>query len=1153
MLLTPDALAASEASKDKSHVQAAKRAPERKQTKPITGLSSDMIRALNLSVREGKLGLLASVFDSVHRHPSQRDAVLDHVRGLAPGLTRDLITAADLGVLTAGQTLRLASNADAILNERRAAASPRSAAMFVSTASASAASPRALPIPAPSAADQTWHLGAIGADAAYRLGFTGQGVTVAIGDTGFDVYHDALSNKFDLSRAQNYIINTWSTPYIRDYVDIQSPTDMHGSHVAGIIGASKLAGVDMHGVAYNAMLVPIRVIVDSDEAPDATYAPDISDPMGSALAYFRSLADVKVYNASYGPTAPNSPPQAVWLFDSAEAQEAAAAIPVLAADKIIVAAAGNDRDRHPVAGRNPSGLALVPFIQPAHAHTGVYDDYGANYDFSAMLRQPGQIISVMSVGYDLAPAAYSNLCGVTASWCVAAPGGNRPHDTGIYSTSPDNTYVFEHGTSMAAPVVSGALAVLIEANPGYSARDLARLLFSTTEDLGAPGVDDVFGYGLIRLDRATDGPVGLARDSTVTVTGGQTMYWSRPLTTSGAFTKDGDGVLTIAGRTTASGNVQVSLGTLAVDGTLTVSAGQALTVSQASTLAGIGEIAGNAVISGTLSPGKMPNVADLITHGVIFPGETLDGNSAGLLTFNGNVMLTGTATTRIDIDGDLLVPGGPGTYDRIVVSGAGHTFTADGTLTPILRDSVGTVNDFTPAIGANFKFISAEDGARVAGSFASLVQPTSGLPANGRFDLIYAPTAVTLAVTPSTFSGMSEGGLNPNQQGVANILDSSRPAAGVMPSAFAKPLYDGLYSLPDAMAYGQALTQLSSPGQPAAGEAAINGIGGFMGSIADRQAALLTRAADAQSGIAQVIGFAYTNGMLSAEARQAAAAFASLNQALPTEDDWAIWGQGFGRWSTVGDSGALAGSKSRSGGFSVGADRVFGPDLIGGIAFGFARTATDSAGSRVASDSYSGALYASWTPGRAIVDARIAAGPAYMHTTRDIMLTPRAIEGRADGIGASVALEAGYRIGLGQYTLKPFAGVTWQGLRRNAYAETQQPFGLTFPTQSFEKLGTTLGAAVNTRHRTDMGVTLMPEVRLAWGHDLRDTALVSQAALLDSAFTITAANPGRDSALFGFKLSGWTRENFRLFGSYNGEFRRNAVSHQVTGGARYTW
>jgi hypothetical protein len=70
---------------------------------------------------------------------------------------------------------------------------------------------------------------------------------------------------------------------------------------------------------------------------------------------------------------------------------------------------------------------------------------------------------------------------------------------------------------------------------------------------------------------------------------------------------------------------------------------------------------------------------------------------------------------------------------------------------------------------------------------------------------------------------------------------------------------------------------------------------------------------------------------------------------------------------------------------------------------------------------------------------------------------------------------------------------------------------------------------------------------------LRDTALVSQAALLDNPFTVSAANPGRDAMLLGLKVSGWTQENFHVFGAYNGEYRVRAVSHQMTGGARYTW
>ncbi|WP_163574697.1 S8 family serine peptidase, partial [Klebsiella pneumoniae] len=75
------------------------------------------------------------------------------------------------------------------------------------------------------------------------------------------------------------------------------------------------------------------------------------------------------------------------------------------------------------------------------------------------------------------------------------PGGNLATDPGIYGPVPDNTYAALQGTSMAAPTVSGAIAVLIGAFPDYNARDLARLLFSTTEDLGKAGLDAVYGYG----------------------------------------------------------------------------------------------------------------------------------------------------------------------------------------------------------------------------------------------------------------------------------------------------------------------------------------------------------------------------------------------------------------------------------------------------------------------------------------------------------------------------------------------------------------------------------------------------------------------------------------------------------------------------------
>lgn len=844
------------------------------------------------------------------------------------------------------------------------------------------------------------------------------------------------------------------------------------------------------------------------------------------------------------PTAPEQP-QRVWSVDRGDLDQAIAVQGALAADKIIVAAAGNDRDDHPVAGKNPSGIALLPFVRPEHANTNVYDDDGQGFNFSSLLDQRGLIISVMSVGRTKAPAYYSNYCGVTASWCVAAPGGDQKLSAdGGESTVPVGQYDVLQGTSMAAPVVTGAIAVLIDAYPGYTARDLAQVLFSTTEDLGLPGVDAIYGHGLIRLDRATDGPASpVVAGHTETVAADTTIYWSQPVTTLGAFSKAGDGVLTIAGRTTAPGDVSVNAGTLAIDGTLSVTgSGHALIVNQPGALAGMGTVNGDAVIAGLLSPGKMANVADLLANGSITNASQVVGNSAGTLTFNGNVALTATATTRIDIDGWYAVPGGPGTFDKIVVTGAGHTFTANGTLTPVLRDSVGTPSDYTPAIGARFDFVQAVNGAQAKGAFTALTQPADGLAANSRLDLIDAPTAITLHVTPASFGAAANSHGGDTVEGsIAGILDGTRPAAGALPSARSKPLFDALYALDSDAQYGTAMRQLGGPGLPAVSSASMNAMQGFLGSLSDRQGALSGGGGDVQAATSQSVSFAYAGRVMSAEASRAEAAFASLTPVTPSSDGWGVWGQGFGRWSSVGDNGGLLGATSRSGGFTIGADRLLAPDLTGGVAFGFARTSSTATGTRSTADSYTGAVYATWTPGAAVIDLRAAAGPSRIQTSRDLILTPVPVTGNVSGFGGGVSIETGYRIPAGAITLKPFVGLAWQGFRRDGYVETQQPFGSAFPAQYFEKITTTLGVAASVQRRLENGITLMPEVKLGWGHDWRDSTLVTQAALLDQPFTVNGARPGRDAALVGMKFVGWAQDNFRLFAAYNGEYREQCL------------
>ena len=150
----------------------------------------------------------------------------------------------------------------------------------------------------------------------------------------------------------------------------------------------------------------------------------------------------------------------------------------------------------------------------------------------------------------------------------------------------------------------------------------------------------------------------------------------------------------------------------------------------------------------------MPNYGDLIANngGVMPAGIPLTGTSPGTLTFNGNVALGATATTRVNVDGNLQIPGGPRTYDKIVAEGAGHSFAIGGTLMPILRAIPGGSNDFTPALGSSFAFLTALNGASLTEGFTGLTQPSQGLAPNTRFDVLYAPTVVALYRRPPPIS-----------------------------------------------------------------------------------------------------------------------------------------------------------------------------------------------------------------------------------------------------------------------------------------------------------------------------------------------------------------------------------------------------------------
>jgi hypothetical protein len=111
------------------------------------------------------------------------------------------------------------------------------------------------------------------------------------------------------------------------------------------------------------------------------------------------------------------------------------------------------------------------------------------------------VLTVGATDENNAITSYSNRAGSAAAGYVVAPGDNL-------ITNCDGTNCWQiSGTSFSSPMAAGALALLLQAFPNLSGKQAIAILEQTADDLGAPGVDSVYGNGLIDLNKAFQ-PIG---------------------------------------------------------------------------------------------------------------------------------------------------------------------------------------------------------------------------------------------------------------------------------------------------------------------------------------------------------------------------------------------------------------------------------------------------------------------------------------------------------------------------------------------------------------------------------------------------------------------------------------------------------------------
>ncbi|MBH1712539.1 S8 family serine peptidase [Stenotrophomonas maltophilia] len=370
------------------------------------------------------------------------------------------------------------------------------------------------------------HLSVTNARAAQAAGLTGQGVRIGIVDSG--VQRNAVALNGRVLANFNYIDPARNNLAVDDVVG-------HGTAVASL-AAGAAVGTWPGGIAPGAQIVSARIISDKPPTDDGSGQGNaFSGPLGVAQVHQDLISyNVKVMNNSWGGL--------YWTDLPTTAQVAAEYRPfVINHGGLVVFAAGND-------GRSePSSLAALP------SQKGVAGTLPA-----ADLERGWLVATAVDPFTPGALASYSNACGQAARYCLAAPG------SAVYPDANGGSYYWNYGTSFAAPLVSGAAALVWQRFP-YFNNDLVRqTLLGTAKDIGAPGVDPVFGYGLLDIGRAINGPGRFDwGDVVANVDAGSTnSMWSNDITGSGGLVKQGGGKLVLAGNNSYSGATRIERGIL---------------------------------------------------------------------------------------------------------------------------------------------------------------------------------------------------------------------------------------------------------------------------------------------------------------------------------------------------------------------------------------------------------------------------------------------------------------------------------------------------------------------------------------------------------------------------------------------------------------
>lgn len=350
-----------------------------------------------------------------------------------------------------------------------------------------------------------WHLNSVNAPAAWLMGFRGQGMVVAVLDSGVDRNHPDLADHIWSNPGETpangidddlngFVDDTWGWDFAaNDNSPIpNAANEAHGTYCAGCVAGDGTAG-NATGVAPDALIMACKVNTWSENIDGIQYA-------------IENGADVITMSRTekwrFSPK-----PDYDWWRSNTDAELLAG---IFHANSIGNEGDNTNTDPIPFNIAAP-GNSPSPWRHPAQVQAGVSGIVGCG-----AVDQNNLLATFSSLG----PAAWEDF---TAHWPaytypvrpeyqdypwwggqpgllkpdVMAPGVNT-----MTTTYPGNGYITVSGTSTATPLVAGVMVLVAQANPDLSAEEMSMILQTTATDLGPAGKDNQYGAGLVNAVQA---------------------------------------------------------------------------------------------------------------------------------------------------------------------------------------------------------------------------------------------------------------------------------------------------------------------------------------------------------------------------------------------------------------------------------------------------------------------------------------------------------------------------------------------------------------------------------------------------------------------------------------------------------------------------